>query len=158
MGGHGHGHAAHGNHNNIKETDEEMLHKIQRIETIKHMPNHWHMEFFDTNNISTIVGGAPAYGYGFLGGAFSLMYYQNQVAHQARHFYLHTLRQTSRFSFGFVLGLWAGYMQFGDRQRLNNAWVAERLRRRYPESLSLHATDLWTLKNVKTTQEFYRWI
>jgi len=29
-------------------------------------------------------------------------------------------------------------MKFGDRQRLHNAWVAERLRRRYPESLKLN--------------------
>ena len=53
MGGHGHGHAhAHGNHNNKKETDEEMLGKIQRIETIKHFPNHWHMDPYNSANIN----------------------------------------------------------------------------------------------------------
>ena len=158
MGGHGHGHAAHGNHNNIKETDEEMLYKIQRIDTIKHMPNHWHLDFFDPNNHFAILGGTPAFGYGVIGGAFSLMYYNNQAAHQTLHYYQHQIKQFGRFGLGFTLGLFCGYLQFGDRQRLNNAWVAERLRRRYPASMSLHATDLWTLKGVKCDQEYYRWI
>jgi len=48
-------------------------------------------------------------------------------------------------------------MQFGERQRLHNAYVAERLRRRYPESKSLDAHDLWSLKGVTAPQEYYKW-
>ena len=93
MGGHGHGHVhVHGNHNNIKETDDEMLWKMQRIETIKHMPNHWHLEFFDTSNISTILGGFPTFAYGLLGAGFATIYYKNQAAHTAKHFYLNHVR------------------------------------------------------------------
>ncbi len=49
-------------------------------------------------------------------------------------------------------------MKFGDRQKLHNAWVAERLRRRYPASKSLTAHDLWQFKGIKATHDFYRWV
>ena len=77
MGGDHHGVHVHGNHNNLKESDSEMLGKIQRIETIKHMPNHWHLSFWDTNNMWQILGGAPTFTYGVLGASFSVLYYRN---------------------------------------------------------------------------------
>ena len=55
MGG---GHIAR-NLNNMQETDEEMLGKIQRIDTIKFNPNHWHLNMFDPSNWFRISGGAP---------------------------------------------------------------------------------------------------
>ena len=151
------GHSAHRNEHNMKETDEEMQGKIQRIELIKHNPNHFHMEFFNSSNMFNILGGAPAFAYAAFGAALSVGYYKNQAANMRWNFYLNNTRVFQRLAFGFTVGLFAGYMQFGERQRLHNAWVAERLRRRYPESMQLHATDLWSLKGVKTTQEFYRW-
>ena len=48
-----------------------------------------------------------------------------------------------RFAFGAMLGLTFGYLKWGDRQKLGNAYVAERLRRRYPESMGLNTADLW---------------
>lgn len=137
MGGHGHGHS-HGNEHNMKETDAEMLHKIQRIETIKHSPNHWHMEFFSAANMHQILGGNAAFAYAAAGAAMAYGYYLNRAAHMPYNFYSHNMRGFSRIAFGGAIGLFAGYLQFGDRQRLHNAWVAERLRRRYPESMDLH--------------------
>jgi len=55
MGGHGHG--AHRNEHNMKESDEEMQGKIQLIETIKHNPTHWHMPFWSVDSWFTILGG-----------------------------------------------------------------------------------------------------
>merc|ERR1719313_698573 len=63
----------------------------------------------------------------------------------------------ARFMFGGALGGAFGYLKFGDRQKLHNAWVAERLRRRYPEPKALHASDLYQYKGVQATHEFYRW-
>jgi len=78
MGGGAHGHVhVHGNHNNIKESDADMLNRIQRIETIKHNPNHWHMDPFNAGNIYQILGGAPAFGFGLIGGAITYGYYLN---------------------------------------------------------------------------------
>ena len=145
MGGHGH---VYGNEHNIKESDEEMLHKIQRIGTIKHMPNHWHMEPFNGANIYNTLGGAPAFGYSILGAGMSFGYYLNKSANLQKNFYAHNTRSASRLMFGAMIGLGFGYLQFGDRQTLHNAWVAERLRRRYPESMELVAHDLWKLKGV----------
>lgn len=154
MGGHGH---AHGNEHNLQQSDAEMLGRIQRIETIKHCPNHWHMEFFDSANILAILGGAPSLTFGAIGAALSYGYYLNRAANMPYNFYAHNMRSAGRLGMGFSLGLFAGYLQFGDRQRLHNAWVAERLRRRYPESKDLHQSDLWKFKGVKASHDFYAW-
>lgn len=154
MGGHG-VHVVY-NEQNIKETDEEMLHKIQRIETIKHNPNHFHLAQYDPANWYAILGGAPTLAFGAAGAFFSYSYYASQA--RPFNFYANNFRVFGRLFFGATLGLAFGYSKFGDRQRLHNAWVAERLRRRYPESMELHATDLWRLKGVKAPHTFYRWV
>merc|ERR1712010_213666 len=125
MGG-GHGPHIHYNESNMKESDEEMQGKIQRVDLVKFNPNHFHMDFWSAQNMYTI-------------------------------FYTNNLRVTGRLAIGLTLGLALGYSRFGDRQRLHNAYVAERLRRRYPESMNLHHTDLWRLKGVAAPHEFYQW-
>ena len=74
MGG-GHGPHIHYNENNMKESDEDMQGKIQRVDTIKFNPNHFHMDYFDGANWSTILGGAPTFAFGAAGGAVSYSYY-----------------------------------------------------------------------------------
>jgi len=107
MGGHGH---SHGNENNIKETNEEMLYKIQRIETIKHCPNHWHMDFFSATNMYAIVGGHASATYAGIGAAISYSYYLNRVANMPYNFYADNMRSAGRLMFGGVIGLFAGYL------------------------------------------------
>jgi hypothetical protein len=99
------------------------------------MPNHWYLNFYDLNNWYTILGGAPGLAYGAIGGAFAVAYYQNAAAHSTYNYYTNITRTNGRLFLGLTVGLFAGYLQFGDRQRLHNAWVSERLRRRYPESM-----------------------
>ena len=153
----GHGVHVEGNKNNVQETDEEMLGKIQMIDTIKHNPNHFHMEALNPANMYTILGGAHSMVYGGLGALVSFAYYNGQ---RSSNFYAHNMRSFGRLSFGLVVGLSIGYLKFGDRQRLHNAYVAERLRRRYPESMNLstHAGDLWQFKGVVAPQDFYKWV
>ena len=67
------------------------------------------------------------------------------------------MHRWSRVVLGFVVGSVIGYLKFGDRQRLHNAWVSERLRRRYPESMDLKVSEVWRFKGVKADHEFYRW-
>jgi hypothetical protein len=104
------------------------------------------------------VGGAPAYATSALGASFGYWYYTRKTAMIADTFYIGMLRKFSRVTLGAAAGLWIGYMRFGDRQRLHNAWIAERLRRRYPESIDLHAHDLWKLKGVQAPHAFYKWV
>ena len=153
MGGHG----PHINYNdaNMKESDEEMQGKIQRVDTIKFNPNHFHLDFWNASNMFTILGGAPTMICGVLGAASSFGYYQAAGMHP--NFYTNNMRVTGRLMFGLTLGMAIGYSRFGDRQRLQNAYVAERLRRRYPESMNLNQTDLWRLKGVEAPHEFYQW-
>ena len=158
MGGHGHGdHESHGNPNNIQETDSEITSKIRPIELIKHNPNLFHLWIYNPTNIFTILGG-PGYAACATSGAlFGYLYYSLKLKHNQPSFYARIFLTASRVALGFFVGSAIGYNKFGDRQRLHNAWVAERLRRRYPESLELNAHDLWRLKGVKASQEFYRW-
>ena len=73
------------------------------------------------------------------------------------NFYVMVHQSFARFAFGAIVGGAWGFLKFGDRQRVHNAWVAERLRRRYPESMNLNVADLWQYKGVPATQEYYRW-
>ena len=102
-----------------------------------------------------ILGGAPTLVLGGLGAAGSLAYYQ--AGGVSRNFYINILRSSGRILLGLSLGLALGYNKFGDRQTLHNAFLAERLRRRYPESMTLHQTDLWKLKGVSAPHDFYKW-
>ena len=154
MGG-GHGPHIHYNENNMKESDEAMAGKIQRVDLIKFNPQVFHREFWNADSMYEILGGAPTCIMGALGAAGSVAYYQ--AAGQSRNFYTNNLRMTGRFAMGLTLGLGIGYSRFGDRQRLHNAYVAERLRRRYPESMALHEHDLWRCKGLTAPHDFYQW-
>ena len=72
MGGHG---KQIGNTSNIQETDAAMQGKIQLIETIKHSPNHWHMEALDVKNMYAILGGAPTAAFAATGSVLAYGYY-----------------------------------------------------------------------------------
>ncbi len=156
MGGHGHYHA-HGNKNNTPETDDEIVHKIRPIELIKHSPNAFHLWIYDPSNVWSVLGGAKYAACAASGTYFGYWYYAQKCKNNYASFYVRIMQRSSRMALGFVIGSAIGYAKFGDRQRLHNAWVAERLRRRYPESLELEAHDLWQLKGVKAGHEFYKW-
>ena len=132
-----------------------MAGKIQRIDLIKWNPNHFHKEFMDFNNIFNTLGGVPAFALASFGAMFSFSYYTGQA--RKYNFYANNFRGAGRIAFGFTLGLALGYKFFGDRQRLHNAWMAECIRRRYPESMGLETADLWKMKGIKAQHEFYRW-
>ena len=153
----GHGHAAHGNEHNMQETGEDMQAKIQRIETIKHCPNHWWMDCFDGSNWFNLLGGVPAFTYAGAGAGIAVLYFNNVAKHMQYNYYAYNMRLFGRIAVGGLFGLFCGYLQFGDRQRLHNAWVSDRLRRRYPESMNLHVKDLWQFKGVKAEQDYYKW-
>jgi hypothetical protein len=158
MGGHGHSdHHTQGNPNNIQETDSEITSKIRPIELIKHNPNLFHLWIYNPANVLQVLGGAGYAACAASGALFGYFYYSLKLKHTHPTFYTRIFLTASRVALGFFVGSAIGYNKFGDRQRLHNAWVAERLRRRYPESLELEAHDLWKLKGIKASQEFYRW-
>ena len=92
-----------------------------------------------------------------IGGFASLMYFKAGQATRPYNFYMNLHNGFVRLLFGSFIGGAIGYNKFGDRQKLHNAWVAERLRRRYPEAMSLTTANLWQFKGVTASQEFYRW-
>ena len=153
----GHGPAIEGNPNNMKEEDADLSSKVRPIEFIKHNPQLFHMDFWNASNMYTILGGAKTCFVGIVGGAVSTQYFLGKRATMPYNFYINAHMGMMRFVFGAVVGLGLGYMKWGDRQKLHNAYVAERLRRRYPESMSLSTTDLWQFKGVKAAYPYYAW-
>ena len=131
--------------------------KIRSIELIKHNPKHFALWPYDLGNIYTILGGWKTLTLSFTGSYVAYAYYLARVRHNPITFYAGILVSSSRLGLGFATGIAIGYLKFGDRQRLHNAWVAERLKRRYPESQKLSTTDLWQFKGKKADWDFYRW-
>lgn len=142
---------------NIKEEDAELSQKIRSIELIKHNPQLFYLNFFDLNNHFEIIGGAKTLSFAAIGAWVSFAYFMGGRRGKPYNYYINLHQGFGRIAFGALLGGAFGYQKFGDRQRLHNAWVAERLRRRYPESMSLSATDLWQYKGVAADHEFYKW-
>ena len=156
MGG-GHGPVIQGNPNNIEEADADLSLRIRSIELIKHNPQLFYLDFFNWQNHYEIAGGAKTVLFGLIGGQLSLMYFMASRRSQPYNFYVNLHQGFFRYLAGFGVGGAFGFNKFGDRQRLHNAWVAERLRRRYPESKDLHATNLWQYKGVAAAYSFYNW-
>ena len=153
----GHGPIIAGNPANIKEEDADLSGKIRSIELIKHNPQTFYMSFFDLGNHFELVGGVKTMAFAAVGGSIALSYFFAGQASRPYNFYVNLHMGFARFMFGGALGGAFGYLKFGDRQKLHNAWVAERLRRRYPESMHLKATDLWQFKGVQASHQFYQW-
>ena len=104
-----------------------------------------------------ILGGAKTSFLALTGGVVGVQYFLGQRALRPYNYYVNVHQGMGRFAFGALLGLGVGYLKWGDRQRLGNAYIAERLRRRYPESMHLNAADLWQYKGVTASHEFYKW-
>ena len=139
----GHGPHIHGNPNNLQEDDATISHKIRSIELVKHNPQAFYLNFFDFSNHYNVAGGAKTLSFAVIGGWLSLTYFLGAMRTRPYNFYVNMHQGFGRFMFGFMLGGAFGYTKFGDRQRLHNAWIAERLRRRYPEAKSLSQDNLW---------------
>lgn len=116
----------------------------------------FHLDFYNPTNWFNVIGGIPTITIGVFGALFSYNYYASQS--RIYNYYANITRSIGRLGFGFSAGLAIGIWKFGDRQRLHNAWVAERLIRRYPESMTLSEHDLYRCKGIKAPHAFYRWI
>ena len=115
------------------------------------------MNVYDPMNLYECAGGFKTALFALAGGFIAYTYFMNGQRTRPYNFYVNLHMGTARFFFGAALGGGFGYYKFGDKQRVHNAYVAERLRRRYPESMSLHATDLWQYKGVPASHSYYQW-
>ena len=147
-----------GNPSNIQESEDDMRSHIQTIELVKHNPQFFWLNFWDFNNHFEIVGGFRTLGIAAIGASLSYSLFTRRYAALGGSNAYHLIHQgVGRILFGGAIGGAFGYAKFGDRQRLHNAWIAERLRRRYPEAKTLSQGVLWSFKGVPATHEFYRW-
>ncbi len=124
----------------IPEPDQDLPLRIRSIDFIKHNPNLYHVSIFDLGKDYQLLGGHAWLASTLFGAAFGNWYFSTKAR-----------------LLGAAIGGWVGYIRFGDRQRIHNAWVSERLRRRYPESKNLDVKDLWRFKGIKASQHYYKW-
>ena len=156
MGHDSHSHHEHTNPHAVQEADKDLPARIRSIEFIKHNPNLFHVPLGLSEGYQ-LLGGASWLGCTAAGAGFGYWYYAQRTRLNPSTFYAGIFLAFSRAFLGAAVGGWAGYLKFGDRQRLHNAWVAERLRRRYPDTLNIETHDLWRFKGVKASQHFYKW-
>lgn len=157
MGGHGHHDLHHPNMDNIQEADGELAYKVRSIDLIKHNPNLFYMKALSPATWYEVLGGIKGTLCAVGGAALSWQYYQLRLARTPAHFYQSIWISGWRIMLGLTVGGWVGFMKFGDRQRMHNAWVSERLRRRYPDAVNIKETDIWRFKGIPARHEFYRW-
>ena len=131
--------------------------RIRSIEFIKHNPNIFHVPPTDLNIVYQILGGNGWLSCTLTGAGLGYLYFARKVHFNPVFFYQNIMLIASRIVFGGFIGGYAGYIKFGDRQRLHNAWVAERLRRRYPESMGIDEKNIWRFKGITPEHEFYKW-
>ena len=153
---HDHGHEKTNPHA-IQEADNQLPFRVRSIDLIKHNPNIFHVGLGDLNTGLEILGGNGFLASAFAGASFGWWYFGTKARLNPVSFYANIMLSFSRVFLGAVVGGSIGYLRFGDRQRLHNAWISERLRRRYPESMALEKHDLWRFKGVKPTHTYYKW-
>jgi hypothetical protein len=141
----------------IKEDDKDLPYRIRSIELIKHNPNLFNVTVTDVETDFKIIGGLPWLASTLAGATFGYWYYAQKVRLNPATFYTSILLTASRMVLGATIGAWVGFMKFGDRQRLHNAWVSERLRRRYPDAMNIEIEDVWRFKGLKANHHFYKW-
>ena len=118
------------------KSDEEMKQVINRISTIKHWPKHFYLYPLSPKTWYELSGPRP-----LIMGCFTTFWCL--LSFRTRLYYTRMSVRTLRYHImmrvfgGFSVGWLYGMYQWGDLQRLNNAYVAERILRRYPESLAL---------------------
>ena len=141
----------------FEEPDAELPYRIRSIDFVKHNPNLFRASAYDPQAVFEIAGGIETLLFAAGGAFFANWYYAKSRALIPDTFYTTIFRRWTRGFLGFAVGGTLGYLKFGDRQRLNNAYTAERLVRRYPDAKAISTSDLWKYKGQKPHHEFYRW-
>lgn len=73
---------------------------------------------FDAKQVFSVLGGTSFLSCASIGGLFGYWYYNMKLRSTPATFYVKTMLTFSRIALGATVGGWAGYMKFGDRQRL----------------------------------------
>ena len=140
-----------------QEPDEELKHKIRPVDLVMHNPNYFWLSPYDTKNVVETMGGAPWVMSTAVGAAISLTYYKFGQSHVKSTFYVNNMRLWGRFIVGASIGGFIGFLRFGDRQRLHNAYTSYRVRKRYAESINIEEKNIWKHKGQAPHQEYYQW-
>ena len=139
------------------EEDNKLKFKIRPIDFVMHNPNHFWLSPYDFSNVFQTLGGLPWLASAGTGIAISVGYYKATNKHIPSTFYANIMRTWGRLFIGLFVGGFVGYLRFGDRQRLHNAYTSYRIRRRYKDSINIETTDLAKLKGHAPHEEYYKW-
>mmetsp|Transcript_22005 Transcript_22005/g.24445 ORF Transcript_22005/g.24445 Transcript_22005/m.24445 type:complete len:146 (+) Transcript_22005:13-450(+) len=141
-----------------QENDEDLPSKIRPIQLVMHNPNIFWVSPFNTPKAIEVVGGAGTVLSAGLGAGVAVTYYRFGQASIPATFYANVFKTWGRVVFGLAIGGYIGYLRFGDRQKLHNAYTSYRLRRRYGDSArNITETDIWQYKGKKCNHAAYEW-
>ena len=140
-----------------QENDEDLKYKIRPIQLVMHNPNLFWLNPKNVCGVYETLGGLPWLLSATTGVAVSLSYYKFSQSYSAPSFYVNVYRTWGRFLFGLAIGGFVGFLRFGDRQRLHNAYTSYRIRKRYKESINIDEKDIWRHKGHKPHHEYYEW-
>ena len=140
-----------------RTSDHQLPHYIQPIDLVKHNPTTFWHNWKHFGESYEILGGNRWGLTTFGGAAFAVAYFNARNSNLPTTYYKKIGHVWGRIIFGGFLGAAFGYWKFADRQRIHNAYTADRLYRRYPECKSITTTGLSELRGKTPHQEYYRW-
>ena len=141
----------------VHENDEDLPYRIRPIQLVMHNPNFFWVSPWDARKSLEVVGGLPWLLSTTVGAGVAVTYYKFGQAHSAAPstFYVNVFRTWGRLLFGAAIGGFVGYLRFGDRQRLHNAYTSYRLRRRYPGAINITETNISKHKGHRCHHDAY---
>ena len=139
----------------LEENDEDMKYKIRPVQLVMHNPNLFWVSPYDIQKSVEVLGGIPFVLSATIGAGVAVSYFKFSQVNARPNFYVNAMRTWGRFFFGLSIGGFIGYLRFGDRQRLHNAYTSYRIRKRYPESINITETNLWKHKDHKAHNDIY---
>ena len=141
----------------LQEGDDELKYRIRPISLVMHNPNFFWLNPYDASSVLSTFGGVPTVLSAATGAGVSVAYYKFSTQAIPSTFYANIWRTWGRLFIGAAIGGAFGFMRFGDRQRLHNAYTSYRVRRRYKDSINIETKDIWRFKGHKPHEEFYQW-
>ena len=140
-----------------QENDGDLPFKIRPIQLVMHNPNIFWVSPYDVPKAVEVLGGLPFLATAGLGAGISMTYYKFGQANIPATFYANVMKTWGRLLFGLAIGGYIGYLRFGDRQRLHNAYTSYRLRKRYAGAIDITEKDIWQYKGHKCHNDVYEW-
>ena len=140
-----------------QESDQDLPFKIRPIQLVMHNPNIFWVNPYDVGKSFQVLGGVGFLCSALTGAGISTAYYRFGQGQLPVNLYANVMKTWGRLLFGLAIGGYIGYLRFGDRQRLHNAYTSYRLRKRYPGAIDIEESEIWKHKGHQCHNDVYEY-